>query len=143
MTKIGGSLIIALAFVLFATVASADDTREAIETQNRALIAAMLAGNAKAVGDLYTEDAVVLPPGAKRESGRPAIVAFWQGGIDAGIKDRTLKTVSLESVGDLAYEEGGLRIVASDGQITDARYVVVWKRVMGVWKLHRDIWNSQ
>lgn len=35
-------------------------------------------------------------------------------------------------------------IVASGGQATNAvvKYVVVWKRVDGQWRLHRDIWNT-
>ncbi len=143
MNRTGGLWIIALVSLSLATAAWADDIRNEIESQNQALIVAMLAGNAEAVGDLYSEDALVFPPGAKLVSGRPAIVAFWQGGIDAGIKDFSLKTVSIESEGDLAFEVGAVRIVASDDQTTDARYLVVWKRVMGVWKLHRDIWNSR
>jgi uncharacterized protein (TIGR02246 family) len=143
MNRFGGLWMVALVSMLITTAAQADDAREAIESQNRALVVAMLAGNAEAVADLYTDDAVVFPPGAKLASGRSEIVAFWQGGIDAGIKDLSLETVSFESVGDLASEAGSLRIVATDGQVTEARYVVVWKRVMGVWKLHRDIWNSE
>jgi ketosteroid isomerase-like protein len=35
-----------------------------------------------------------------------------------------------------------VRLVAKDGKVDQARYVVVWKREGGRWKLHRDIWNA-
>ena len=35
------------------------------------------------------------------------------------------------------------RLVGRDGKITEGRYVVVWKRTNGEWKLHRDIWNTE
>ena len=87
-------------------------------------------------------DAELLPPGAEAVAGRPAIAAFWKGAIDAGVKDLVLTTVQVESAGDLAYEVGKVRLVAKDGQATEDRYLVVWKRENGKWQLHRDIWNS-
>jgi ketosteroid isomerase-like protein len=32
-------------------------------------------------------------------------------------------------------------ITDGKGQTTQEHYIVVWKRVGGEWKLHRDIWN--
>ena len=54
-----------------------------------------------------------------------------------------LETTDVESAGDLAYETGKVTIVARDGATSSARYLVVWKREGGSWKLHRDIWNSE
>ena len=34
------------------------------------------------------------------------------------------------------------KIKPSKSQATAGRYVVVWKRQNGHWKIHRDIWNS-
>ena len=122
--------------------ARSDETRESIESGNRAFAAAFLRGDAEAVAELYTEDAEVMPPGAGAVVGRPAIAAFWKGAIDAGVKDLALVTEQVESAGDLAYEIGRVRIVAGDGRVTEDRYLVVWKRGDGEWRLHRDIWNS-
>ena len=36
-----------------------------------------------------------------------------------------------------------MRLVAKDGSQSQARYVVVWKRVGGRWLLYRDIWNAE
>ena len=141
--------IAALAFALVATVvvraspACADEVRDAVEAGNKAFIAAFLRGDAKAVADLYTEDAQVIAPGAPVAQGRAAIAALWQESIDSGVKDVTLTTQNVESAGDLACETGTVKLVASDGAASVARYVVVWKRTGGQWKLHRDIWNAE
>ena len=132
---------VAMSF-LYGAAARSDDTRESIESSNRDFAAAFLRGDAEAVAELYTKDAELLPPDAEAVAGRPAIAAFWKGAIDAGVKDLVLTTMQVESAGDLAYEVGTVRIVASNGQVSEDRYLVVWKRENGKWQLHRDIWNS-
>jgi ketosteroid isomerase-like protein len=123
------------------TPAWSDEVRDAVDSGNRAFIAAVLKGDSKAASGLYTDDAKVIAPGVEIASGRPAIAAHWQKAIDAGVKDVVLTTSAVGSAGDLAYEDGVVKIVASNGEVTTARYVVVWKRTADGWKLHRDIWN--
>jgi uncharacterized protein (TIGR02246 family) len=117
-------------------------TRAAIESGNRAFIAAFRRGDARAVAEQYTEDAQVIPPGADVASGRPAIAAFWQSLMDAGVETLALDTTEVQSAGDLAYEVGAVTVTGRSGQVTEGRYVVVWKRQHGRWMIHRDIWNS-
>jgi len=128
---------------LAASHAYADDVRAAVEAGNRAFVAAFLRGDSQAVARLYTENADVIAPGAPVARGRTAIAAAWQKAIDSGVKDVALTTQDVDSAGDLAAETGKVRLVARDGTATEARYVVVWKRVGGEWKLHRDIWNAE
>lgn len=138
---LSASLLIAV--LLHGTSARSDDVRAAVEAGNRTFIAAFLRGDAQAVAELYTEDAEVIAPGAPVARGRSAIAAAWQKAIDSGVKDLTLNTANVESSSDLACETGIVRLVAKDGGITEGRYVVVWKRTDGKWKLYRDIWNGQ
>jgi uncharacterized protein (TIGR02246 family) len=128
---------------LCGTAIAADEVRAAVESGNRAFIAAFLKGDARAVADCYTENAKVIGPGAPVAQGRPAIAAFWQKAIDGGVKELTLDTADVESEGNLASETGTVRLVGKDGKVTAARYLVVWKRTDGKWKLHRDVWNSE
>ncbi len=136
------TVVLVLACLASAASAQSEDVRDAVEAGNRAFIAAFLRGDATAVANLYTEDAQVIAPGSPVANGRRAIAAFWQISINSGIKDLTLATAEVESASDLAYETGTVRLVANDGTVTEARYVVVWRRVDGQWMLHRDIWNS-
>ncbi len=136
------ALTVWLGFLVVSAPAQAEDVRHAVEAGNRALIAAVLRGDASAVADHYTENAQIIAPGAPVATGRAAITEFWRGVIASGIKDVTLETAEVESDGNLAFETGALGLVSNDGGETVARYVVVWKRVGDKWLLHRDIWNS-
>ena len=135
------TIVLALVCLVTAAPARSDDVRSAVEAGNRALIAALLGGDAEAVASLYTEDAQVIPPGSAAVSGRSAIAAYWQRSIDSGIKDVTLETAEAEAAGDFAYETGVLRVRAKDDTTTQSRYVVIWRRIDGRWLLHRDTWN--
>ena len=122
--------------------AAADDVRAAVEAGNRAFIAAFLAGDAQAVGKLYTKTVGrVIPPGAPTASGRTEIASFWLGLMRTGVKDLALETAEVEAVGDLAYETGTVRLVGADDAVSVSRYLVVWKRRGDQWKMHRDTWN--
>jgi uncharacterized protein (TIGR02246 family) len=136
------ALALGAALLVQGPASRADEIRAAVEKGNLAFIAAFLKGDAKAVAELYTEDAQVIAPGAPVARGRSAIAAFWQKSIDGGVKGLELATTDVESAGDLACETGTVRLVARDGAASEARYVVVWKRVDGRWMLHRDIWNA-
>ncbi len=137
------AFVLGIVLVLHGRSGAADAVRAAVEAGNRAFIAALLKGDASAAAQLYTADAQVIAPGAPVASGRSAIAAAWQSTIDTGVKDLTLETAEVESAGDLAYETGVVQLAYKDGRVLRARYVVVWKREGGQWKLHRDIWNSE
>jgi hypothetical protein len=60
-----------------------------------------------------------------------------------GIKSVALKSVEVESFGDTIVEQGTATFYGEDQNLLDTgKYLVVWKRVEGEWKLHRDCWNS-
>jgi len=133
---------LALVIVLAATTVRAEDVRKAVDAGNAAFRTAFLAGDAQKVSELYTADAEIIAPGAPIARGRAAIAAFWKGGM-SGVKELSLETRAVESAGDLAVEDGTVKLTGADGAVSTSRYVVVWKRDGGAWKLHRDIWNSE
>lgn len=141
--RTGLVIAVAAASFLYARPARSDDVRAAVDAGNRAFIAAFMRGDAQAVANLYTENAQMIAPGAPVARGRSAIAAAWEKSIKSGVKDLALSTADVESAGDLASETGVVRIVGRDGAVTQGRYVVVWKRTNGEWKLHRDIWNTE
>ena len=59
----------------------------------------------------------------------------------------TLKTIDLEVDGDSACEVGqttlSLEPPGDQRATANVKYVVVWRRAAGEWRLHRDIWNAQ
>jgi len=119
------------------------DIRAEIVACNTRFVAAFGRGDAAALASLYTADAQLLPPHSDAVTGRDAIRAFWQGVIDLGLKGAVLDTVEVEGVGETAIEVGRYTLRVAGGLVADAgKYVVVWKREGGAWKLHRDIWNT-
>jgi uncharacterized protein (TIGR02246 family) len=144
LSLVASSVVIGL-MIATAPVA-AQDAQKAIEQGAAAWETAFNAGDGKGVADLYTEDAVLLPPGAARVDGKAAIGTFWQGAIDSGLTDADLETLEVVEAGDLAVEVGtvGLSAPTSDGgsAAVTGKYIVVWQRGDdGTWRLHRDIWN--
>jgi len=127
----------------FATVSTAEDVRAAIEAGNKAFCAAVARRDATAVAALYTSTAQALPPGGEIARGRDAIQKAFQGEIDAGLTNLTLTTLEVEAHGDTANEVGTWVLKGKDGATLDhGKFIVIWKKEGGEWRLHRDIWNS-
>jgi len=118
-------------------------TRAAIEEANRKFMAAAATADAKALAELYAVDAQLLPPNTQFVDGRPAIQEFWKGAFSAGIKGATLVTIEVGGQGGTAYEVGRYTLLGEGGQPLDqGKYLTVWKKVGGTWKLYRDMWNT-
>jgi ketosteroid isomerase-like protein len=102
-----------------------------IQRLNDKFAQAFNAGDAAAVAALYTDDAVILPPGAEMMKGKNAIRAFWKG--------------AAEQLGDGAVREIGtftFRTKGAQPQDITGKYVVVWEKVGSDWRLATDIWNT-
>ena len=76
--------------------------------------------------------------------GRSAIQAFWKTAAEQ-LGDAKLIAVDVKPLGSEAAREIGTFSLRSKGQqpqeIT-GKYVVVWQKVGGDWKLATDIWNT-
>lgn len=98
------------------------------------------------IGALYAPDAELLPPGRPRVVGADSIrhgfALSAQG--NTGLRLTTVE-VRVARAGDVAVEEGVWvwRGQGTSGPIEDrGKYVVVWVKRDGDWKIHRDIFNS-
>lgn len=132
-------------FVLAVALASAafGDVRAEIEAANRQFEEAAAKGDGKAIAALYTSSGQALPAGGDVVSGTEAIGKFWQGVLDSGVKGVRLKTLEVESMGDSAHEVGQYELLDAAGKTLDrGKYVVIWKKDGGRFKLHRDIWTT-
>ncbi|HXV37132.1 MAG TPA: DUF4440 domain-containing protein [Myxococcota bacterium] len=122
---------------------AAEDAARGIAAANRSFELAVQRGDSNAIAALYTADGQVLPAQHEVISGTQAIAAFWQSVFDSGIKGATLLTVELESHGNTAHEVGSYQLRDSGGKLADhGKYIVIWKKQGGDWKLHRDIWTT-
>ena len=119
------------------------DIRGAIEEGSRVFASTFTGGDAAAMAALYTENAQLLPSNSEFITGWEQIAGFWQQVMDMGIKTAELETLEAEGLGETAFEVGRYKLGGAAGEILDeGKYVVVWKKEDGQWKLHRDIWNT-
>lgn len=125
------------------TPSVAAEPRSEIEAANRRFMEAFGRGDAASVAQLYTPGAQLLPAHSDVVAGTSAIQSFWQGVMDMGIEEVILETRELEAHDETAYEVGRFTLEAAGEQLADTgKYLVIWKRDGGSWKVHRDIWTT-
>jgi ketosteroid isomerase-like protein len=144
MARIGTTLLSAAVVLAAGRVdAGPQNARAAIEEGGAAFSALLAKGDAAGLAAMYAADAQVFPPNSDIVTGAAAIQKVWQGVIDAGVKGAKFTIVDVTEAADLASETGRYELTGADGKVVDTgKYVVVWKRVGGRWKLLRDIWNT-
>ena len=136
----------AAAFLGFVSMTSAafGQDKTTIDKLNESFLAAFQKGDTAAFGQMYAEDAYLLPSGGEMVKGRAAIQAFWTKAAE-GIGDFKLTTVDVKPLGNDAAREIGTFTLKTEGQPPEevaGKYVVVWQKVGGDWKLATDIWNT-
>ena len=123
--------------------AAAQD-KATIDKLNEQFAAAFNKGDSAAVAAMYTEDAVLLPPGADMVKGRENIRAFWAKMAEQ-VQDVKLTTMDVKPLGPEAAREIGtfsLKTKGAQPEEVSGKYVVVWQKAGSDWKLATDIWNS-
>jgi uncharacterized protein (TIGR02246 family) len=119
------------------------EIHDAILAVEERFMAAYNRGDARGLAALYTPDGEIMPPNTEAVTGHPALENLFKGFWDAGDTVIKLETVEAEGSGDIAYEVGNYTLSGTAGKINDqGKYIVVWRKVDGHWKLHRDIFNS-
>jgi ketosteroid isomerase-like protein len=99
-------------------------------------------GDSIALAAHYGSDALVMPPNSQPVKGND-IAGLWGGAIRMGVKDFNLDITDISGGGDLYAETGNYEMFGADNKSLDkGKYVVVWKKDNGNWKIYRDIWNS-
>ncbi len=137
-------LIVAAPFSLAQTKGnktSDGNIRSTIEAANKKFVETFSKGDAARIADMYAEGARVMPPNSPMVQGRQRIQELWQSLINTGAKFK-LNTSDVEAQGNVVYEVGTYELIFPDNKRDAGKYVVVWRRQKGDWKLAVDIWNS-
>lgn len=116
--------------------------RSAVTRWNELLVAK----NDSGLMAIYTDDAVLMPPNAPAVTGTAAGRAYfahmWP--MSASLV-ATTGAVEVMPSGDAAIEGGTWTFempTPAGPQRDNGKYLAVWKKVGGEWKISRDIWNS-
>jgi ketosteroid isomerase-like protein len=117
--------------------------REAIIAANKQFEAAHLKGDAAAIAAQYTENAQLLWEDRQIIQGRAAIEAEWRKDMGGPGRKATIALLEVEQHGDWAFETSKFLVTAPSGKVIyDGKYICIWKRENGQWKIHRDIGNK-
>jgi ketosteroid isomerase-like protein len=133
-------ILFALALTL--QTRAAESAKEAIERLNKIFVEAHIKGDAKTIAGQYSKDAQCLWEDEPIFSGRENIEAAWKKLIGDGGRKADVKTLEVQEAGDWAYEVGAFIITEKDDVIYDGKYIIVWKKEDGQWRIHRDIGNG-
>lgn len=127
---------------------SISNDNEVIESVREAHIAAMNNRDADAWADVFTDDAIQMPPNFPMNIGNANIRSWSQGFLQMFQADFTLSVIDLHISGDYAYETGTYTIsLTPDGSnqtMQDVgKYITIYQKLStGDWAVTRDIWNS-
>lgn len=116
--------------------------KTAIEGLNKRFSELFVKGDSAGVANLYTHDAKFMDAGAPAVTGRAAIQSTMAGFMKAGITKVDFHTTAVFGCDSLVAEEGNLQLFIQSQKVADDKYIVLWKKEEGQWKIFRDISNS-
>jgi len=133
-----------------APAANAPDDVAAVNALRDKVMAAFNAGDATAVGNLYTADAVASQNHQPTDTGREAIVKSNAGLFSMYNVKMTLMADETKTMGDFGYDRGRFTFALTpkaEGTpampMDEGRYLVLLhKDTDGQWRVSRDIGNS-
>ncbi|MEL6786187.1 MAG: SgcJ/EcaC family oxidoreductase [Cyanobacteria bacterium J06607_15] len=104
--------------------------------------------NLQGYGEMFTEDALWMPPNAPDRRGTAEIVAGFRAQVASQSIDPVFIADEIEVIGDFGYVVGvsTATIYPDDGSPSkQAKFRALWlmKKVQGVWKIDRQIWNNK
>lgn len=136
---------IALVFVfMIALVAPAVAQKAKIEAVNAKWAELFNKGDFEGVAQLYTVDAIAFPPGSAMVRGRAAIGRMWKGMAEQ-VSNPKVTTLEVKRLSPSAAREIGIFSLTTkepSPKEVSGKYLVVWERVQGEWRLAADIWND-
>ena len=138
---------VAFCSIAFAPHALAADDAARIRAGTDSWVKSFNSGNAGAVVALYSEDAVLMPPGAPLARGPAAIkeaIGKEIAGARKGAVTFALGTVNEVGVsGDMAWHAGTYLVKDKAGKTVEAgKFLEAWEKKNGKWRIVRDIWNA-
>lgn len=131
----------ALFFSSLLTVSGCNDKTRPTDVTT-ALRASLNAGDPTAAAKLFADDGVMLPGLGTSIKGQAAIAQYMEKTLRRQTQFWIDSETSMMS-GDMAYDEGNYRIrdIRRSEDLDKGKYINVFKRVNGEWKIYRSIFS--
>ena len=130
--------------ILIGFVVPAVAQKAQIEAVNAKWMELFNKGDFAGLAELYSVDAIAFPPGSAMVRGKAAIGAMWKGLAEQAGNPK-VTTLEVKRLGPAAAREVGTFSLTTKGaspKEISGKYLVVWERIRGQWKLAADIWND-
>jgi ketosteroid isomerase-like protein len=136
-------LVLVVSVLAVASQAPAQAPTSPLLELTKEYLAAAKARDAAKVASFYAEEAVVMPPNAPPIKGRKAIQQDHERLFkDSPQFELSATPLASETSGHLGYIQGEFVVKRPRGGEVRGKYVEVWKRISGEWKILYDINNA-
>lgn len=117
--------------------------RKVIEEKNALFTRAHVTGDQALIDAMFTEDAKSLPPESEPVIGMAAISQLTADYIAYGVSEFSEETADFYGNEELLIDQGDYVMVYGKDKTTErGKYLNVWKKEGGVWKIYSNIWNT-
>ncbi len=117
--------------------------KKIIEEKNAQFAKAFTTGDSVTMVDCYAKDGKLFPPNTGVAIGRTAIGTLVSEYMKFGIKEFRDEITALYGNDDNLIEEGNYFMGDGKGNTIDkGKYIVIWRKVDGDWKMYSDIFNT-
>jgi uncharacterized protein (TIGR02246 family) len=104
-------------------------------------------GNAQAIAEYFTEDALLMAPGKPVSKGKKAVHTYYETIFNEYNTALESHYEEVEVSGSLAYGRGEAKVTITPKaggapSASTAKYLNILKKSNGVWKTTHDIWNG-
>lgn len=118
---------------------SLSEGRAFLEKDNAKFMEEIKKGDSAALAEHYHSEGQILMANSEPVM-KKDIASAWGSFIRMGVKDLKITTLDVVGGDDLLVETGSYEMVGDKNTVIDkGKYVVVWKKEDGKWKLYRDI----
>jgi ketosteroid isomerase-like protein len=118
------------------------NAKKEIEAANLAITEFVAKGDSVGLASAYTPEGSLMLSNIPSIKGKDKLISFWSSFTQSGAKI-TLTTLEVWGDENFIAEEGLLEIKTKEGaQIDKGKFIVLWKKEGGKWKVHRDMSNS-
>lgn len=132
--------------LLVALSAKSQNSEEAkIRERVKLFSSNLMEGRKKEVVDMYTKDAKIFPSNSGILDGKD-LAEYWNPSNPSNWRTTYHKVtpVEIKVNGDEAYDYGHYEGTSSNGETESkwkGKYVIIWRKEEGIWKIYLDIWN--
>ena len=137
--------LVACVVLAAATRANATSDEQVIRNLEARWVKAVAAKDVAWIANVYAPDGRLMPPNATAAVGREAVREAWTRMLGTPGSALTFAPVEvrLAKAADMACDIGTWERPGPDGKVGDqGKYIVVWKKLHGEWKVVADIFNS-